>query len=717
MPYNPELLVPHPATQKLADILMTHCENDAPHFFKLMLAYSFNKIAASMRTSIQTSKEKLPINGYFINLAPSGFGKGKSMGFIKNQITMQFHDRFENEALPALAERRIAQLAHTKSVRNNTDIDRETEILRAEYEATGEWIGEFDSATVAALKQFRHKLLLTESGSLNFEIDEIGDNLTGNADAFSKFLELYDTGELKESLTKNTKENKRLSKVKGATPTNMIMFGDPGPVLDGAKVEEEFYNMNQKGFARRCFFGFYKETFRDYSLTAEEMFDRGQQVKDTSFLSDFADKLCALADPINMNTVLHLNKDEEILWFDYTINCRKRARDISEFDSIRKRELEHRHFKALKLAGVFAFIDGSATITEQHLYNAFHFAEESGEHLGLMLNRDKPYVKVAKYLGSISKNVTLVDLAENLPCFKGSQSQKSELLTMATAWGYSNNVVIKKSYENGIEFISADSLEETSLDKLIVSYSTHLAYNYINESVSWENLGHLTQTDGYHWVNHRVHEGHRCEDKAIQGFNTVVIDVDGGTALQTAKMLLKDYKAMYYTTKRHQTEGEDRFRIVLPIKYTLKLDAKDYKEFMSALYEWLPFAVDDQTNQRARKWMSHTGNLSENDGELLDPLQFIPRTSKSDERRAKLIDQKSLTNIERWFINNTGDGNRSNQLIKYAYLLVDSGRPFAEVESGIYELNNKIPEPMPEEEIASTVLVSARKAYSKQAAA
>ena len=127
-------------------------------------------------------------------------------------------------------------------------------------------------------------------------------------------------------------------------------------------------------------------------------------------------------------------------------------------------------------------------------------------------------------------------------------------------------------------------------------------------------------------------------------------------------------------------------------------------------------AVDDQTGQRARKWLSHAGTISSSDGELFDSLPFIPKTSKNEERKQQLLDQHSLTNLERWFINNTGDGNRSNQLIKYALLLVDGGQTIMQVEQAVHNLNNKLASKLPDDEIHQTIMVSAQRAIQKRAA-
>jgi len=168
-----------------------------------------------------------------------------------------------------------------------------------------------------------------------------------------------------------------------------------------------------------------------------------------------------------------------------------------------------------------------------------------------------------------------------------------------------------------------------------------------------------------------------------------------------------------YTTKRH-TKQEHRFRIVLPLNYELTLDGKDFKEFMHNIYEWLPFEVDTATNQRARKWLAHPKQYEYNDGELLDVLSFIPKTSKNEERKILLNSQHSMDNLERWVINNIGDGNRNNLLLRYALLLLDSGFDFEGIRQRVLALNDKIPDKLEEAEVMSTILITVAKNIAKK---
>lgn len=131
---------------------------------------------------------------------------------------------------------------------------------------------------------------------------------------------------------------------------------------------------------------------------------------------------------------------------------------------------------------------------------------------------------------------------------------------------------------------------------------------------------------------------------------------------------------------------------------------------MKNLFEWLPFDSDTQTGQRARKWLSHSGHYEYTEGQVLDVLPFIPKTAKNEQRKAQFKSLQSLTNLERWFINNIGDGNRNNQLLRYAMILVDNNYSYSEVQDKVLELNEKLIDKLDPAEITLTIMKTVRKA-------
>lgn len=699
-------------SEKLVEILCQKTQNTNPLFFRVLVAYYFSKISSMMRANIKTlDRGVIPVNMYAINLATSGQGKGHSTNIIEDQIINQFKERFIDETFHTVSQANLLDIANRRAAKRGKDPEEMMVSVEREFNSAGEMAFSFDSGTTAAVKQMRHKLLMANAGSMNMEIDEIGSNLLGNIDVLTTYLELFDVGKVKNKLTKNTAENTRSEEIDGRTPTNMMLFGTPSKLLNGSKTEDEFYSMLETGYARRCLFGYQTSAAKMRDLTPEQVYNMLTDATSDQYIQDLSDELYQLADQVNFNKVIDITKDVSLLVIEYKMRCEALAEDLPDHQEIQKAELSHRYFKALKLAGTYAFIDNSPEVTEDHLYNAIKLVEDSGKAFAQMLTRDRNYVKIAKYLTAIGREVTHVDLMEELPCYKGSEAFRRELMTLAIAWGYKNNIIIKRSVTDGIEFLCGESMKEVDLETIKVSYGTELAANYRNEEIKFSDLHKLTQQQGYHWTNHFLLDGYRKEENAIPGCDFIVLDVDEGCSMQTAQLLLKDYTYHMYTTKSH-TPDKNRFRIIMPLTHRVKLDAAEFKAFMKNIYEWLPFKVDEQTNQRSRKWASNTGIHHYNEGQLLDALTFIPKTSKSEERNQRTAELHNMTNIERWFIQETAEGNRSNNLIRYALMLVDAGHDFASVTNNVLALNGKINNPLPETEVYSTVLITASKAIA-----
>lgn len=704
----------HPLSEKVVDVLCNHTQTDDRLFFRILTGYYFALAASQMHCMIATpDRGVVPVNVYALNLAPSGYGKTQSMNLIENELLNLFRTRFLEETFPLLADQNLPKIANKRAARKNTDPDDELKRVQKEFDGLGELMFSFDSGTSPAVKQMRSKLLMAGAGSMNLIMDEVGANLIPNAEVFETFIELFDKGLVKQKLIKNSTENLRGSEIVGQTPTNLLMFGVPQTLLDGGKTEEALVRMLEMGYSRRCFYGYVQNASRRLNRTAQQMFVDRTSNNNSQILQDLSEQFEALADIINANKRLMIDDATCIMLNEYQLDCEKRAESLTQYQELQKRELTERYFKVLKLAGAYAFIDDSPVVTDDHIYHAIKLAEDSGEAYVQLLSRDKPWVRLAKYVATVGVDVSQADLAEDLPFYKGTTSQKQDLLTLATAWGYKNNIIIKKSFVEGIEFLRGEALKVTDISKMTLSYSTELAHGYQNELAPFDQLHKLTQSLGMHWCAHHVVDGHRSEETCIPGFNLVVVDVDGGVNMSTVKQLLAGYKYLIYTTKRH-TDDEHRFRIILPTNYELKLDSRDYKEFMSNLFDWFPFDVDRAAAQRSRKWLSHDGHHEYNDGQFLDVLPFIPKTSRNELRKKELNSQQSLDNLERWVLNSIGDGNRNNLLLRYAMILLDAGFDFEGIRVKVLSLNSKIADRLEEAEIMATIMITVAKAIAKR---
>jgi hypothetical protein len=707
--------------EDLTQFLCEKTQSTSASFFRVLVDYNLCKMASVMRISIQTHDRGLiPVNMYAIALAPSGTGKGHATNIMEEIVMKGFRERYLEDVLPSVADESLAKLADKRANKKNKDPDLEYELVKAEFERLGTFVFNFDSATTPAVKQMRHKLLMCGAGAVNMEIDEIGSNLLSNQEVLTAFLELFDVGKIKPKLTKNTNENIRGEEIEGKTPTNLMLFGTPSKLLNGGKTEDEFMSMQETGYARRCFCAFTNNTNKRVDMSPEDAYLTATSQVSAGAIQLLASQMERLADATHFGQELVMDKDVAIEWIKYRMECEAIADELPEHDDIRKAEIAHRYFKAMKLAGAYAFTEGSYQVEMKHLYAAIKRAEESGSDFVKILTRDRNYVKLAKYIANVAYEVTNVDLVEDLPFYRGSSSQKAELITLATAWAYKHNIVIKRQFNDGIEFFKGETLEVTDLSKTIVAHSAGLAEGFKPDYAPFDKLGKLLNMDSYNWVNHHMVDGHRMEDNAIQGFNLVVLDVDGTATLDEAKVFMANFKYYMYTTKRHKTygdgcNGEDRFRIVLPLSHTLRMSREEYRQFMQNIVNWLPISVDEAANQRARKWLTNNKDIYQNlDGESLNALLFIPKTSKSEQLKVQMASLENLTNIERWFVNNTGEGNRSNQLVKYALMLVDANKSYDEIDRALKQLNDKLPNGLSESELASTILSTAAKAVIKR---
>lgn len=702
----------HPAIEEIVDVLCNRTQNTDRGFFRVEAAYFLGKMAGSMRASVVTKdRGEVPVNIYALALASSGYGKGHSVNIVEQEFLVGFKKRFMEDTFPVVAEKHLWEMANDRAVKKGTDPNDEFDAVEAEFQRAGAIPFTFDSGTTPAVKQLRQKLMMANCGAINFQSDEVGNNLEGNTEMLSLYLELYDQGLVKQKLTKNTSENQRGEELDGKTPANMLLFGTPSKLLDGSKTEDLFYDFLETGYARRCLFGSGKQERKAFhTKTPTEIYHDLIQPQNTANLNKWADHFLRLADPAKYGWKAHVADDVAIQLLTYKIECEKAAELLADHEEIRKAELSHRYFKALKLAGAYAYVDESINVEMEHLMQAILLVEESGQAFQVILNREKAYVKLARYIADVGTDLTHADLHEALPFYKSGVAARNELMTLATAWGHKKHIIIKKFFVDGIEFFKGETLEETNLEELTVAYGTHFAYDYVTEKVPFDQLGFLAEQDGYHWVNHGLKNGHRSEETVISGFNMIVLDIDGGVSLDTVHDLMKDYKFMTYTTKR-STDEENRFRLILPINYNLNLDTDDYKEFMNTLMEWLPFDSDESSNQRSKKWETLEGTTVHynSEGVLLDALKFIPKTHKNEQYRKDRQTIDSMDNLERWFAERIASGNRNNQMIKFALALVDNGMNLLDVSQRVHAFNKKLNNALPESEIDNTILVSVAK--------
>lgn len=698
-------------SEQIVKVLCAKTQNDSPGFYRLLVAYNLCKVASMMRVNINTHDRGLiPVNCYAINLGSSGFGKGHSTNIMEDMVLGEFREKFLADVFPLEAEMSLRKLATKRAIKNSTEEEDELEKAQKEFDDLGPLPFAFDSGTAPALKQVRQKLLMANAGALCLEMDELGTNLVGNAELLGPLLELYDVGKIKQKITKQTSESKRSEDLSGRTPANMLLYGTPSKLFDGASTERAFLEFIETGYGRRCFFGLSYITKDLTDVTAEALYDKLTAIDSDKVLIEVSGMLADLADPINFGAVIEMTREINIMVLEYKLQCERNSFLLPEHEELKRAEMQHRYFKALKLAGAIAFVNGYSEITEDHLYAGIRMAEDSGEAFARILKRERNYVRLAKYLAEKGEEVTHPELLEDLSFYPSGAGARSEMLNLAISWGYRNNIIIRRRYSEQVEFLVGESLKHTDLDNMMVAISDDFAHGYEAASLPFakdgeDSIADLVVEHGYHFTNHYMNKEHRKIENVIPGFNMIVLDVDGTAQLEDATTLLDKFNYIIYTTKSH-TDEVHRFRIVLPTSHILHLDRETYIQFMKNITDTLPFEVDT-ASQPERKWACNRGDLYLNVGkELFDVMPFIPDTSRNEQRQKYVASNGNLTNLERWFVDNTGDGNRNNQLYKYGTACLEMGYSFVDSKTKVAELNGKLRDALTLGELTKTIFKS-----------
>lgn len=706
----------HPMLDSIVNILCERIQNPDKSFFAIQTCYALSKVATAMRCVVDGQGHgKHQVNFYAFNFAPSGYGKGHANRILEEQVVDRFTNVFKEQTFESVAEDRLVNLANKRAIKYGEDPAEMLDKVKAEYTKLGKYMEDFDSGSPEGVKQYRHKLLMGEVGSINYVVDEIGENLDKNAEIFKLLLELYD-GMVKGKLIKNSTDNTRNEEIKGRTPTNMICFGTPNNVLDGSTNEKIFFKLQDTGFGRRCFTGYSCKARITKSMTIQERLDRLCDNSTDVALNQISVRLEKLADPINMDFKVKIPKSVLYEIERYRAYCEDISDSLKSSDSIRKAELDGRYFKTIRLAGVFAFLDSCGEMEISHWQSAVKIAEMSAKGFNDLLSRPPAHARLAMYLSECSEPTTTAELMEELPYFPKSTNLQKDILKHSTAWGYKNNVIIKRSHIDDIEFFQGESLKETDLNSMILSYSNHEAYDYLvpKKPFKFSGLSQLTTLAGYNWTTHHFIGEHRCDANTIQGFNLLVLDIDGTTTISHVQAVLQDFTYHIHTTKSH-TDQDNHFRVVLPMSHILKFSKEEFKQFMTNVYEYLPFGVDEVTAQPSRKWSCCGGaQVFNNTGKLFDVLPFISKTKKNEERKKAIEATGSMDKLERFFFNNAEDGNRSNMLIRYGFSLVDAGYDLDTCNLKIGAFNGKIPNPITSDELQKTVLYSTMKKWTSK---
>lgn len=91
---------------------------------------------------------------------------------------------------------------------------------------------------------------------------------------------------------------------------------------------------------------------------------------------------------------------------------------------------------------------------------------------------------------------------------------------------------------------------------------------------------------------------------------------------------------------------------------------------------------------------------------MFNVLDYIPRSTKNEDRIKKAKDYANLDGLQYWVMSTTGEGNRNKQLYRYAMILVDSGHDYDDINTLVKQMNDGLKDGISDKEIANTIMSS-----------
>ena len=661
-------------------------EDDIKRYARLVSLYGVASIANSIRTEvvIPTDNETMPINLYGVGLAGSGISKSKTVNYVTSWIEECWRD------IKELGNKRLEVIDPFQLEEIN---DMTKDGVSVEYF--------YKSITDASLTKLIRILDIADYGSVNLIIDEFASVIGRDYELLSSsILEIFDRGRL----SVNLRATNKVKRANNPIPFCFLGFGSSHLLFESDTATEKlFMDLLQTGLARRSIFVNVKTTINKYTLDIDSETSKDIALVKNRFkeiVSNYDHKTLSLTD--EAKKLYRATEKENI----------EQSALVSEYKAIQKIYCRNIYWLALKISGIYAVANLHNEVTKEDYLNALEVVNDSYNDLISIVNRKEKYELLVDYLLEKGEAESEYTLTKELPFYKEIKN-KRQFLELAKGYAYDNNITLQIQDKRNITFYNARGKVRTDLEKpLLFSYSEDMAEGYFtNETVVWRDFYKVLTADGICYSAHSFKDGKRSNDTALTGFQLIILDIDGGVDLETAKILFSEYTYLIATTRNHQKEKngkiEDRFRIILPMEYTLDLDAETYTQMMKNLFEDLPIEVDKLSDIGRMFFSSAESKYWYNDGVLFNADKYIPHTQEEDlyKKEGVKLSKKNINGISQWCIRNQS-GGRNNTLIKLAFLLVDKGFTHEEAKEEIKRVNQQFDSPLSQSELERTIFKS-----------
>lgn len=659
-------------------------------FFNVACAMGLKNLRILRKTN-SGEKEIIP-NYYGISFVPSGAGKNHSRDLARKL----FEDLFS-----AFVDR-CGQF-------NESRKDGDGKFDKKYIKMTDYYIPV--NSSIEGIQKAAQTVNDFSHGSINVSCDELGDTIAKMDQIFTKLKTAWDTG-VSEGQVNVQDGNDNYFTVRDVC-FNALLFGSPAPFELDPKKKDKLLEAYVSGMARRSFI-YHDNTYKKSENRNANFETAGIELY--QIVNDYKRELQSF---INHNKHIILPQEVRKNLIDWDIqkeSMRESSHSLIAEDLGNPKKIE-------KLLGILAVLDLSPEITQEHLDFALNFTEMMDRTAEDTVKIKPIYMQIYHELEKRSFTAR-TDLIKAVRDIKNTKQLDDEMILVEEHANMVGNSIVKKENSSIVTY-KLEKLSSTSLEGIIISSNDNLAQNqpagFRKNVGSFLNV-HKLVCGPYRYSAGSFLNGYITDDNYLREQNLFIIDVDDGLTIDEAKSLFHDYTYLIATTKSHQKDKNgiscDRFRLILPTISKFHLEPKVYSETYINVLNAIGVPEADSKCRNPSRWYygNPDGEYWYNEGQtLLDIRPYIPdsseniKTTKALDRYVSEYEDDDSVDIRiagalRWFVSNTTNGNRNENLFRFGMMLKDPQR----IDSQEWELwtrkaNNLLSEPVPERELITII--------------
>jgi len=458
-------------------------------------------------------------------------------------------------------------------------------------------------------------------------VDEIATELAVNIDMVPNIklvAQLFDEGNMESKPLKDAENQSQEVKGMGM---NALFIGSEYGILEDNVILDKFNMEFISKLSRRCFFVYPEfEEIATKAETIDDLLIEIQAEKDSSReLEAKVGGTCqAIALALKDKDVNLRKLDDETarIYEIYRIYCEEMAKLIpSEQINL---EQQHRHWKALKLAGVYSIFNLHGVIKKQDLLEAIYVAEltsDNLEHFLVKAERNEHEKLLAHYLDE-APPLSVHDILKRKWIKKAIEME--DLLRFANS--KLGNIGILKM-DNDI--VTLERFVETEgvacSYKMCSGTKNERKYKIVDgfkfARAPFTDMAKILSNDTA-YCSFEFRDGIRGKDNVTGASDYVVLDIDNTDISDTeCSEFLADYRHIICRTS--DAENPYKYRVIIPTDIAVDISNEQFPHFMKKVGEHLGMDIDILPKAQIYYGYKDRTPIIYEDGEDLEASELI----------------------------------------------------------------------------------------------